>query len=246
MICKVRRDFKIITDVLSRVSLVTSNIRGSSICSPKSLYKKTSNEILRELKAAFKIGESKVPRPLSVLSSLLWQSCVKQPALTYNPSPPRGGEMKDATKMNFSSCSDHSWIKTTAIFSSFTFEFEYFFFSGLLSLQHKTLVLWYRQSFLNLKISNECVRFHYILETLSKSWCLPLPMSWRWRTTLNSKMLISPDTLRVLLVGLEHDLEIRGFRSNWPSLIFKDPSEISWTIWSCVPSPFALQLFLVT
>ena len=43
MTCKVRRDFKIITDVLSRVSLVTSNIRGSSICSPKSLYKKTSN-----------------------------------------------------------------------------------------------------------------------------------------------------------------------------------------------------------
>ena len=46
MICKVRRDFKIITDVLSRVSLVTSNIRESSICSPKSLYKQTSNEIL--------------------------------------------------------------------------------------------------------------------------------------------------------------------------------------------------------
>ena len=36
MTCKVRRDFKTITDVLSRVSLVTSNIWGSSICSPKS------------------------------------------------------------------------------------------------------------------------------------------------------------------------------------------------------------------
>ncbi len=66
MTCKVRRDFKIITDVSSRVSLVTSNIRASSICSPKSLYQKISNEILRELKAAFKTGESKVPRPLSV------------------------------------------------------------------------------------------------------------------------------------------------------------------------------------
>ncbi len=54
MTCKVKRDFKIITDVLSRVSRVTSNNRGSSICSPKYLYKKTSNEILRELKAAFK------------------------------------------------------------------------------------------------------------------------------------------------------------------------------------------------
>ena len=110
MTCKVRRDFKIITDVLSRVSLVTSNIRGFPICSPKSLYKKTSNEILRELKAAFKTGESKVPRPLSTLLSLLWQACVKQPALTHTPSPPRGREKKGATKMNFSSCSDHSWI----------------------------------------------------------------------------------------------------------------------------------------
>ena len=45
--------------------------------------------------------------------------------------------------MNFSSCSDDSWIITTAIFSSLTFEFEYFFFSELLSLQHKTLILWY-------------------------------------------------------------------------------------------------------
>ena len=128
MTCKVRRDFKIITDVLSRVSLVTLNIRGSWICSPKSLYKKTSNEILRELKAAFRTGESKVPRPLSVLPSLLWQACVKQLALTHTQSPPRGNEKKDATKMNFSSCSDPSWIKMTAIFSSLTFEFEYFFF----------------------------------------------------------------------------------------------------------------------
>ena len=71
MTCKVRCDFKIITDVLSRVSLVTLNIWTSSICSPKSLYKKTSNEILGELKAAFKTGESKVLRPLSVLPSLL-------------------------------------------------------------------------------------------------------------------------------------------------------------------------------
>ena len=59
--CKVRRDFKIITDVLSRVSLVTSNIRGSSICSPKSLYKKTINEILGLLKAVVKTGALKVP-----------------------------------------------------------------------------------------------------------------------------------------------------------------------------------------
>ena len=61
MTCKVRRDFKIITAVISRVSLVTSNIRGSSICSLKSLYKKTSNAILAELKAVVKMGALKVP-----------------------------------------------------------------------------------------------------------------------------------------------------------------------------------------
>ena len=58
---KVRCDFEIITDVSSRVSLVTSNIRGSSICSPKSLYKKTGNEILGEVKAVVKTGALKVP-----------------------------------------------------------------------------------------------------------------------------------------------------------------------------------------
>ena len=142
MTSKVRRDFKIITDVLSRVSLVTSNIRGSSICSPKSIYKKTSNEILAELKAVVKTGALKVLRQ-SAITYLLWQACVKQPALTHSLSSPRGREKKDATKMKFSSCSDHSWIKTTAIFSSFIFEFEYFFFCGLLSLQLKPLVLWY-------------------------------------------------------------------------------------------------------
>ena len=61
MTCKVRRDFRIITDASSRVSLVTSNIGGSSICSPKSLYKKTSNEILAELKEVDKTGALKVP-----------------------------------------------------------------------------------------------------------------------------------------------------------------------------------------
>ena len=60
MTCKVRRDFKIITDVSSRVSLVTSNIQGSSIYSPKSLYKKTSNVILGEL-VVVKTGVLKVP-----------------------------------------------------------------------------------------------------------------------------------------------------------------------------------------
>ena len=87
---------------------MTSNIRGSSICSPKSLYKKTSQEILAELKAAFKTGESKVPRPRPVLRSLLWQACVNSQLSPTPPSSTRGGEKKNVTKMNFSSCSDHS------------------------------------------------------------------------------------------------------------------------------------------
>ena len=88
MTCKVRRDFKIITDVLSRVSLVTSNIQGSLICSPKSLYKKTSNEILGELKAAVKTGALKVPRPQPILpqSATTYLSGVCQTASSH-PHP---------------------------------------------------------------------------------------------------------------------------------------------------------------
>ena len=118
--------------------------RGSLICSPKSLHKKTSQEILRELKAAFKTGTSKVPRPRPVLPSLLrpiCQACVNNQLSPTLLSPPRGRE-KNVTKMNFSSCNDHS--PKTAIFSSLTFEFEYFFFSGLLSLKYNMLVLCYR------------------------------------------------------------------------------------------------------
>ena len=114
MTSKVRRDFKIISDVLSLVSLVTSNIRGSSICSPKSLYKKTSQEILADLKAVVKTGALKIPeaptRPTPSLLRPVCQACVKQLDLTHTPSPPRRRDKKDATKMNFSSCSDHSWI----------------------------------------------------------------------------------------------------------------------------------------
>ena len=89
MTCKVRRDFKIITDELSCVSLVTSNIRGSSICSPKSLYKKISKEILAELKAVVKTGALKVPRlrpvlPQSAMTYLLWQACVNS---QVSPTP---------------------------------------------------------------------------------------------------------------------------------------------------------------
>ena len=94
---------------------MTSNIRGSSICSPKSLHKKTNQEILGVLKAAFKTGASKVPRPRLVLPSLLrtiCQACVNSQLSPTLPLPPRGREKKNVTKMNFSSCNDHSpkWI----------------------------------------------------------------------------------------------------------------------------------------
>ena len=115
MTCKVRRNFKIIRDVLSRVSLVTSNIRVSSICSPKSLYKKTSNEILAELKAVFKTGALKVPeaptRPTPVCYDLSAMTGVCQTASSHShPVTTETKREEEANKMNFSSCSDHSWI----------------------------------------------------------------------------------------------------------------------------------------
>ena len=149
MTCKVRRDFKIITDELSRVSRETSNIRGSSICSPKSLYKKTSQDILGELKAAFKTGASKVPRPRPVLPSLLrpiCQACVNSQLSSTPPSPPRGREKKNVTKMNFSSCNDHSpkWIINDCYIFFPYLRVWVFLFLRLLSLQHNTLVLCYK------------------------------------------------------------------------------------------------------
>ena len=98
MTCKVRRDFKINTDVISHVSLVISNIRESSICSPKSLYQKTSNEILAELKAVVKTGALKVPGAPTRHTPVCYDLSavfVKQPALTHTPSPPRRREKKE-------------------------------------------------------------------------------------------------------------------------------------------------------
>ena len=73
--------------------------------------------------------------PQSAATDLLWQTCVKQPALTHTPSPPRGRERKDATKVNFLNYSNHSWIKTTAIFFllpsslSISFSVDFFLYS---------------------------------------------------------------------------------------------------------------------
>ena len=68
---------------------------------------------MAELKRVIKTGALKVPRPRPVLpqSATTYLSGVCQTASTHShPVPQRGREKKDATKMNFSSCSDHSWI----------------------------------------------------------------------------------------------------------------------------------------
>ena len=94
---------------------MTSNIRGSSICSPKSLYKKTSYEILGEWKAAFKTGASKIPRLWPVLPSLLRPICQVCLNSQLSPTPAvatNRKEEEEGNKTNFSSCNDRSakWI----------------------------------------------------------------------------------------------------------------------------------------
>ena len=85
-------------DVISSVSLVTSNIRESSICSPKSLYKKTSNEILAELKAVVKTGALKVPEaptrhtPVCYDLSAVTSVCQIASSHTYTVTTERKGE----------------------------------------------------------------------------------------------------------------------------------------------------------
>ena len=101
MTCKVRRDFKIITDVIPRLSLVTLNIRRSLICSPKSLYKKTSYEILGELKAVVKTGALKVPEaptrytPVCHALPAVAGVCQTASSHTHTLSPQRGREKKE-------------------------------------------------------------------------------------------------------------------------------------------------------
>ena len=152
---------------------MTSNIWGSSICSPKSLYKKTSNGILAELKAVVKTSAltvSEAPtRPTPVCYDLCAMTGVCQTASSHPHSvtTERKGEEGRNKKMNFSSCRDHSWIKTTAIFSSLTFEFGYFFFCRLLSLQHKMLVLWYKMTLDELT----CVKINQLINQLIYVTC---------------------------------------------------------------------------
>ena len=103
---------------------------------------------VRELKAVVKTGALKVLEADQSYPSLLRPICcdkrVSNNQLSHAPRHhQREGRGRTRQKVNFLNYSDHTWIKTTAIFSSLTFEFEYYFFCGFLSLQHKTLILWY-------------------------------------------------------------------------------------------------------
>ena len=61
------------------------NIQGSSICSPKSLYMKTSNEILAELKAVVKTGALKVPEALTHPTPISYDRSVSNSQLLSTP-----------------------------------------------------------------------------------------------------------------------------------------------------------------
>ena len=83
---------------------MTSNILGSSICSSKSLYKKTSQEILAELKAGFKTGASKVQETNPSYPACYDPTVRSVSTAGYHrrlPSPPRRRERKNITKRTF-------------------------------------------------------------------------------------------------------------------------------------------------
>ena len=115
MTCKVRRDFKIITDELSRVSRQFHwwhRTLGDLRFVPQNLYiRKQVRRFWESWRQISKQASQGVPRPGPVRPSLLWQPCVNSQLSSTLQSPPRGRE-KNVTKMNFSSCSDHSpkWI----------------------------------------------------------------------------------------------------------------------------------------
>ena len=94
------------------VSLVTSYIRGSSIFSQKSLYKKRSHGILRELKAAFKRGASKVQRPRPSFPVCYDPSVRRVSTSSSHRQPPSPPSEREKNETNFSSCNDRNpkWI----------------------------------------------------------------------------------------------------------------------------------------
>ena len=152
MTCKVRRDFKIITDELSRVSWqfhwwhrTFGDLRFVS----QNLYiRKQVTRFWGSWRQLSKQARQKVPRPRPVLPSLLrpiCQACVNSQLSPTLPSLPRGREKKNATKMNFSSCNDRSpkWIINDCYIFFPYLRVWVFLFLLTSSLKHNTLVLCY-------------------------------------------------------------------------------------------------------
>ena len=118
MTCRVRRDFKIITDELSRVSRQFHwwhRTFGDLRFVPQNLYIrkqvrrfwKSWRQLSKQARQRFQGPDPSYP----VCYDLSVRVC-QQPALTHTAPPRRGREKKNVTKMNFSSCNDHSpkWI----------------------------------------------------------------------------------------------------------------------------------------
>ena len=119
MTYKVRRDFKIIADELSRVSRqfhwwhrTFADLRFV----PQNLYiRKQVRKFWHGWRQLSKQARQRFRGPDLSYPSLLrpiCQACVNSQLSPTPPSPPRGREKKNVTKMNFSSCNDHSskWI----------------------------------------------------------------------------------------------------------------------------------------
>ena len=74
------------------------------------------------------------------------------------------------------------------------------------------------------------MRCQYCL-LLSECYSLDLPRSWRWRTTLDSEMPISPDTLWMLLIGFAKVVKVTNNTGPWDA-------DLAWyslnvTHWIC-------------
>ena len=64
---------------------------------------------------------------------------------------------------------------------------------------------------------------------LSECYSLDLPRSWRWRTTMDCDMLISPDTHRVILTGFAEVEKMTNHNGLWDAdLTWYSPSDTHW------------------
>ena len=115
MTCKVRRDFKIITDELSHVSRQFHwwhRTFGIFDLFPKISIEENKSGDFGRVEGSFqnrRVKGSEAPTCPTQLLRPICQACVNsQLSPSPPPTPPRGREKKNVTKMNFSSCSDHS------------------------------------------------------------------------------------------------------------------------------------------